>query len=130
MKRFRIGMTMEQALNRMYERMPLQEVNFFGIVLLIQQKNRWQLGGSAGQPFWRFALAQIYGREDQSAFIRSKSVGLYYRVIAVSCRRCRSTILTRLFDTTLHDPNRQFCFACLRYVDGHGHSGDAQHDQD
>lgn len=34
----RVGLSMEQALERMYERMPLQEVNFFGIVLMIQQK--------------------------------------------------------------------------------------------
>lgn len=34
----RVGLSLEQALNRMYERMPLQEVSFFGIVLLIQQK--------------------------------------------------------------------------------------------
>lgn len=34
----RVGLSFEQALERMHERMPLQEVNFFGIVLLIQQK--------------------------------------------------------------------------------------------
>lgn len=34
----RIGLTLEQGLNRMYERMPLSEVNFFSIVLIIQQK--------------------------------------------------------------------------------------------
>jgi tight adherence protein B len=35
---FRIGLSLEQGMQRMYERMPLQEVSFFGIVLLIQQK--------------------------------------------------------------------------------------------
>ncbi|MEZ5894821.1 MAG: type II secretion system F family protein [Parvularculaceae bacterium] len=34
----RIGLSLEQALGRMYERMPLQEVSFFAIVLMIQQK--------------------------------------------------------------------------------------------
>ncbi|MEM9705325.1 MAG: type II secretion system F family protein [Pseudomonadota bacterium] len=34
----RIGLSMEQSLERMYERMPLQEVNFFAIVLTIQAK--------------------------------------------------------------------------------------------
>ncbi|MEM9169521.1 MAG: type II secretion system F family protein [Pseudomonadota bacterium] len=34
----RIGLSLEQALQRMYDRMPLQEVNFFMIVLVIQQK--------------------------------------------------------------------------------------------
>ncbi len=34
----RVGMTLEHSLDRMYKRMPLQEVRFFSIVLLIQQK--------------------------------------------------------------------------------------------
>ena len=33
-----MGMTLEQALNRLYERMPTPEVSFFTIVLAIQQK--------------------------------------------------------------------------------------------
>ncbi len=44
----RVGMTMEQALERMFERMPLQEVNFFGIVLLIQQKTGGNLAEALG----------------------------------------------------------------------------------
>ncbi len=44
----RIGMTLEQALNRMYERMPLQEVNFFSIVLVIQQKTGGNLAEALG----------------------------------------------------------------------------------
>ena len=34
----RVGLSLEQALHRMYDRMSLAEVNFFGIVLIIQQK--------------------------------------------------------------------------------------------
>jgi tight adherence protein B len=34
----KIGVTMEDGLKRMYERMPTAEVNFFGIVMTIQQK--------------------------------------------------------------------------------------------
>ncbi|MBB5518006.1 type II secretion system F family protein [Amphiplicatus metriothermophilus] len=34
----RVGLSLEQALERMFERMPLQEVRFFAIVLMIQQK--------------------------------------------------------------------------------------------
>lgn len=44
----RVGMSLEQALERMYERMPLQEVNFFGIVLLIQQKTGGNLAEALG----------------------------------------------------------------------------------
>jgi tight adherence protein B len=35
----KVGVTMEDGLKRMYERMPTPEVNFFGIVMAIQQKS-------------------------------------------------------------------------------------------
>jgi len=35
----KVGVTMEDGLKRMYERMPTAEVNFFGIVMTIQQKS-------------------------------------------------------------------------------------------
>ncbi len=41
----RVGLSLEQALQRLYERMPLQEVNFFAIVLVIQQ----QTGGNLAE---------------------------------------------------------------------------------
>ncbi|WP_411817161.1 type II secretion system F family protein [Hyphococcus sp. DH-69] len=44
----RVGLSLEQALERMSERMPLQEVNFFGIVLLIQQKTGGNLAEALG----------------------------------------------------------------------------------
>lgn len=44
----RIGMSLDQALDRMFERMPLQEVSFFGIVLLIQQKTGGNLAEALG----------------------------------------------------------------------------------
>lgn len=44
----RIGLSLEQALERMYERMPLQEVSFFSIVLMIQQKTGGNLAEALG----------------------------------------------------------------------------------
>jgi tight adherence protein B len=44
----KIGLSLEQALIRMQERMPLQEVNFFGIVLMIQQKTGGNLAEALG----------------------------------------------------------------------------------
>lgn len=35
----KVGLTLEQSLNRMFERMPTAEVNFFAIVMIIQQKS-------------------------------------------------------------------------------------------
>ncbi len=44
----RVGLSLEQSLDRMFERMPLQEVNFFGIVLSIQQKTGGNLAEALG----------------------------------------------------------------------------------
>ncbi len=44
----KIGLSLDQALGRMYERMPLQEVNFFAIVLVIQQKTGGNLAEALG----------------------------------------------------------------------------------
>ena len=44
----RIGLSMEQSLDRMFERMPLAEVNFFGIVLLIQKSTGGNLAEALG----------------------------------------------------------------------------------
>jgi tight adherence protein B len=43
-----MGVTMDQALQRMYQRTPIQEVNFFNIVLAIQQKAGGNLSEALG----------------------------------------------------------------------------------
>ncbi len=44
----KVGISLEQGLERMYERMPLAEVNFFMIVLTIQQKSGGNLSEALG----------------------------------------------------------------------------------
>ncbi len=43
-----VGMTLSQALDRMYERMPTPELRFFGIVIAIQQKTGGNLAEALG----------------------------------------------------------------------------------
>jgi tight adherence protein B len=43
-----VGVPIEEALKRMYERMPLQELGFFGVVLAIQQKTGGNLAEALG----------------------------------------------------------------------------------
>jgi tight adherence protein B len=43
-----MGVSIDQALNRMYQRTPVQEVNFFNIVLAIQQKSGGNLSEALG----------------------------------------------------------------------------------
>jgi len=44
----KVGVTMEEGLKRMYERMPTAEVNFFAIVMTIQQKSGGNLSEALG----------------------------------------------------------------------------------
>lgn len=44
----RLGLSLEQSLDRMYKRMPINEVNFFAIVLLIQQQTGGNLAEALG----------------------------------------------------------------------------------
>lgn len=44
----RLGLSLEQSLDRMYQRMPVGEVNFFAIVLLIQQQTGGNLAEALG----------------------------------------------------------------------------------
>ena len=44
----RVGITIDQGIERMYERVPLQEVNFLGIVLAIQAKTGGNLSEALG----------------------------------------------------------------------------------
>jgi tight adherence protein B len=58
-----IGVSLEDGLRRMYERMPLAELNFFGVVLAIQQKT----GGNLAE-----ALSNLSGVIRSRRFMREK----------------------------------------------------------
>ncbi len=60
-----MGVPLDQSLQRMYERMPLPEVNFFAIVLTIQQRTGGNLSESLGNLLQRSARAQNGEREGQ-----------------------------------------------------------------
>ncbi len=65
---FRIGLSLEQGMERMYDRMPLQEVSFFGIVLMIQQKT----GGNLAEALSNLA-GVLRGRKLMEGKIRALS---------------------------------------------------------
>lgn len=64
----RIGMSLEQSLDRMFDRMPLQEVRFFGIVLMIQQKT----GGNLAEALTNLARV-LRGRKLMEGKIKALS---------------------------------------------------------
>lgn len=65
---FRVGLSLEQGMTRMYERMPLQEVSFFGIVLMIQQKT----GGNLAEALTNLA-GVLRGRKLMEGKIKALS---------------------------------------------------------
>ena len=64
----RVGITIEQGIERMYERVPLQEVNFLGIVLAIQAKT----GGNLSEALSNLSNV-LRDRKKMKAKIRSVS---------------------------------------------------------
>jgi tight adherence protein B len=64
----KVGVTLEHGLKRMYERMPTQEVNFFGIVITVQQKS----GGNLSEALENLSHV-LRDRKRLSAKIRAMS---------------------------------------------------------
>lgn len=64
----KMGVTLEQALTRMYDAMPVPEVNFFAIVLTIQQKT----GGNLSEALGNLA-AVLRGRKSLKGKIEAMS---------------------------------------------------------
>ncbi|MFN0024100.1 MAG: type II secretion system F family protein [Parvularculaceae bacterium] len=65
---FKIGLSLEQGMTRMHERMPIQEVSFFGIVLMIQQKT----GGNLAEALSNLA-GVLRGRKMMDGKIKALS---------------------------------------------------------
>ena len=79
-----IGMPLGDACGKLYERMPLPEANFFGIVIAIQQKAGGNLAGSARQFVARAARPQKDEEQDSGNVAGSQSLRRR------SSARCRS----------------------------------------
>ena len=79
-----VGMPLGEACVKLYERMPLPEANFFGIVVIIQQKAGGNLVRSARQPVARVARPQEDEGENPGDVDGGKGLGRR------SSARCRS----------------------------------------
>jgi tight adherence protein B len=100
---FRIGLSLEQGMTRMYERMPLQEVSFFGIVLMIQQKT----GGNLAEALNNLASV-LRGRKLMEGKIKALSaeakasamiIGALPFLVMGAVRVSSPDYLTPLFET-------------------------------
>ena len=87
-----MGVSMDDALRRMYERMPLQELNFFAIVLTIQQKTGGNLSEALGnlstvlrsRKLMREKIAALSGEAKASAFIIGSLPPAVMGIVAVT----------------------------------------------
>ena len=101
----RIGITIDQGIERMYERMPLAEVNFLSIVMTIQSKTGGNLVGSAEQSLQGSARPQEDEGQDQGDEPGGQGFGGHHRLAALlhhgrADRAQSRTISIRCWDTT------------------------------
>ena len=101
----RVGITIDQGIERMYERMPLSEVNFLGIVMAIQSKTGGNLSEALGN------LSKVLrDRKKMKGKIRAMSqeakssaaiIGSLPFIIMAGLSFLNPTYLNPLFDTSV-----------------------------
>lgn len=101
----RIGITIDQGLNRMFERMPLQEVNFLAIVMAIQAKTGGNLAEALGNLSKvlrdRKKMKQKVQSVSQEAKASAMIIGALPFVIAGGMMILNPTYLMPMFETKL-----------------------------
>lgn len=101
----RVGITIDQGLARMFERMPLQEVNFLSIVMAIQAKTGGNLAEALGNLSKvlrdRKKMKQKIQSVSQEAKASAMIIGALPFVIAGGMMVLNPTYLMPLFETKL-----------------------------
>jgi len=101
----RLGLSLEQSLDRMVERMPLPDVNFFAIVLVIQQKT----GGNLAEALANLSRV-IRARKQMQGKVRALSaeaqasaliIGSLPFLVMVMVQMMSPDYLTPLFTTSM-----------------------------
>ena len=125
----RVGITIDQGIERMFERMPLSEVNFLGIVMAIQAKT----GGNLSEALSNLSKV-LRDRKKMKAKIRAVSqeakssaaiIGALPFVIMGALTVLNPEYLNPLFNTSAGNIMLAGCGS----VDADGRSGHAQDDQ-
>ena len=122
-----LGMTLPEAVERMAQRVPITETNFFSIVIAIQGKSGGNLFRSHGQSFPRVARAQKNERKDQRHVHGSESLGGDHRRGPVSRRRSALLFVAELRLIVVDDKSRTDDLRDRHLLDG-DRSGDDEED--
>ena len=123
-----IGIPLGEACARLYERMPVPEANFFGIVVAIQQKS-WQPVGGAWQSFQGAARPQEDGREDPGDVDGSEGIRRHHRLASADRHDPRLYHHAGLHLAALDPSDRAIDAGRLRDVDVDRDHGDEKNDQ-
>ena len=125
----KIGVPLSRAFERMYERMPLQEVNFFAIVIAIQA----QTGGNLAEALNNLSqvLRDRYRLAGQGEGVqrRGQGVGYDHRRAAADRHAARVPHLARLHHAAVDRASRQSHAHRRWSLDADWHPGHAQDDQ-
>ncbi len=101
----RVGITIDQGLERMYERMPLAEVNFLAIVMAIQAKTGGNLAEALGNLSRvlrdRKKMKQKINSVSQEAKASAAIIGALPFLIGGAMMVLNPTYLLPLFETKL-----------------------------
>jgi hypothetical protein len=81
-----IGLSMGEAVSKLYESIPATEANFFSIVINIQQKAGGNLSEALGNLSRVLRERKKMKLENQGDVERSKSIRLYHRSLALHCQ--------------------------------------------
>ena len=111
----RVGITIEQGLERMYERMPLQEVNFLCDRPEHPVKDWRQPHGDTEQPCKGASRPSQDEEQDPLGFPGSEIIGGHHRLPAASDHRISELSQSRLSHSSLHDLARQLP-CCRQWV--------------
>ena len=124
-----IGIPIGQACLRLYERMPLPEANFFGIVISIQQR----AGGNLSEALGNLSQSVARPQEDESQDPGDVDGGQGVRGIIGALPPAVMTLVyitsPQYISLLWTEPLGRMMLVGLRGVDVHRHHGHAQDDQ-
>ncbi|MEI9965490.1 MAG: type II secretion system F family protein [Caulobacteraceae bacterium] len=123
------GMTMDQALERMYQRTPIQELRFFSIVLGIQQKTGGNLAEALSNLSTVLRARKLMREEGQGAGVRSDRLGDDHRLPAAGGGGADQRHHAVLPVDPVRGPARAPDAGRRRAMDGPWHLRHAPHDQ-
>ena len=124
-----IGMPLGEACGRLFERMPVPEANFFGIVIAIQQKSGGNLSEALGNLSKVLRDRKKMSEKNSGHVDGSQGFRGHHRLAAAHRHAARLPLDPRLHLVAVDSSDRSIDAGRLRDLDVHRHHGDEKDDQ-